>query len=156
MEELLIAILAGLAAGALLKKISDKAKSVPVFKDEKINSPGDILAEAKKARDMGADSACILLAFGAIESRLREISGEDSSAYQLNNIITSLTKSEKIPVETANTIRQLANIRNETAHGDASKKLSSLKVNTYIEKTESVLSSISSSTKKQIATTKDS
>jgi hypothetical protein len=139
MEELIVAVLAGLFAGAMVKKLSDKAKNVPVFKDEKISNSNDILNEAHKAQKIGADSASIMLAFSAIESRLRLLTGHDDASYSINNMIDELHERRKINLETVKLIKQLSKIRNETVHSGESKKFSESKVSSYIDKAELVL-----------------
>ncbi|EZH79201.1 hypothetical protein AU05_17610 [Ectopseudomonas composti] len=143
MEELIAAVILGLFAGAVLKKLSDSAKTMPVFKDDKISDYKDILTEAHKAKNIGADSASILLAFGAIESSLRKISGHNESGYSVSRITSDLLKAGEIDNSTADLIRQLNKIRNETSHSiDAHSKYSETKVSSYLESVRKVLSAL--------------
>lgn len=142
MEELLLAIIAGFAAGIIAKKVSDKAKSIAVFKGMNLKNSKDILAEANKAREMGADSAAILLAYGAIESRLRQISGHNESSFSVTDMVKMLESENRIDPEISLTIRQLSKVRNETSHGETSKEFSKTKVTQYIDRATSVLKSL--------------
>ncbi|MGE6447730.1 DUF4145 domain-containing protein [Pseudoalteromonas tetraodonis] len=142
MEELLIAVFAGFLAGALLNKLSNKVKKVPVFKNDKLKNSKDILSEATKAKDVGADSASILLAFGAIESELRKISGHKESTYSIQKMLAELESEKAIDPHLTSLIKQLAKIRNETAHGANSKKFSDTKVTSYLERSKTVLNEL--------------
>lgn len=142
MEELLIAVFAGFLAGAVMNKLSNQAKKVPVFKNEKLKNSKDILFEATKAKEVGADSASILLAFGAIESELRKISGHKESTYSIQKILSELESDNVIEPQIVSLIRQLAKIRNETAHGVSSKKFSDEKVSSYLERAKAVLNEL--------------
>lgn len=144
MEEFIIAALAGLFAGAIFKKLSDKAQKVPVFQN-KIKNYNDILNEAKKAHEIGADSASILLAFTAVESRLRELTSNNDSTYLISHMLSELIERNKINSDTEKLIKQLEKARNETAHSGESKKFSELKVLNYLEKAELIISKLSQS-----------
>ncbi|WP_155483488.1 hypothetical protein [Vibrio harveyi] len=144
MDELLLAILGGFVAGALISKLSNRAKNKPVFKSEKIENSKDILDEARKAHDMGADSAAILLAFGAVELKLRERTNSDDSKFSIHQMLESLEQEQKLSKTTSLSIRQLAKIRNQTVHSPKeSKKYAEAKVESYLKKVSDVLRELS-------------
>ena len=144
MEQLLIAILSGFVAGALISKLSNNAKNKPVFKGEKIENSKDVLHEARKAHEIGADSAAILLAFGAVEMKLREKTDSHDSKHSINQMLQQLKETSKVEDSTLMTIRQLANIRNHTAHSAIeSKKYTDSKVDSYLTKAQQVIRELS-------------
>ncbi|MBN8105549.1 hypothetical protein [Vibrio vulnificus] len=144
MEDLLIAIVSGFLAGAIISRLSNKAKNNPVFKSEKLENSKDILHEARKAHELGADSAAILLAFGAIESKLREKTKLNDSTFSINKLLEELNKRSEVDESTVVMIRQLANIRNQTVHSsEVSKKYTDNKVESYLHKAQQVLKNLS-------------
>lgn len=144
MEELIVAIVSGFVAGAILGKLSRRAQNKAVFKDKKIESSKDVLHEARKAHQIGADSAAILLAFGAVELTLRERTNFNDSKHSINQILKRLEQTNAIELSTLMDIRQLANTRNKTVHNsNESKKYTESKVDSYLSKAQQVVNALS-------------
>ena len=139
MEDLLIAVLAGFAAGVLINKLTNKAKNVPVFKNDDVSNSDAILAEAVKAKNIGAYPASISLAFGAIEAKLRQLSENNEATYSVNRIVNDLIGTDVISQEITSVINELSKTRNNVVHGFEMEFVNELMVSNYLSKSENLL-----------------